>query len=112
MSDAVSSLPRLLPSSTSAMVFTATVLSVRTTALSTPHQVQSVCGVAIQVRVVSHATTGVSKMRRSNYNLTALVQRSAHQGSLWGDTYLTPQEARVYLQQMLQTLKATREKNK
>jgi hypothetical protein len=39
------------------------------------------------------------------------LNRAAYQPTLWGDTYLTPQEARVYLQQMLQTLKATRERN-
>jgi hypothetical protein len=33
-----------------------------------------------------------------------------YQATLWGDTYLTPQEALVYINQMLSTLKRYREK--
>jgi hypothetical protein len=44
-------------------------------------------------------------------DLTFVRQRAAYQSTLFGDTYLTPQEARVYLQQMLTTLKAYREKH-
>lgn len=35
-------------------------------------------------------------------------QRNLYQPSLWGDTYLTPQEARIYLQQMLTMLRANK----
>ena len=51
-------------------------------------------------------------MRHNNHriNLTLLGQRSKYQPSLWGDTYLTPQEASVYINQMLMTLKKAREK--
>lgn len=34
------------------------------------------------------------------------------QQTLWGDTYLTPQEALVYINQMLSTLKRYQEKTK
>ena len=44
-------------------------------------------------------------------NLTLLARRANYQPSLWGDTYLTPQEASVYINQMLMTLKQAREKN-
>ena len=44
-------------------------------------------------------------------NLTLLARRADYQPSLWGDTYLTPEEARIYIQQMLMTLKQAREKN-
>lgn len=37
-------------------------------------------------------------------------KRALYQPSLWGDTYLTPQEASVYINQMLMTLKQAREK--
>lgn len=47
-------------------------------------------------------------MRR--LDLTHYAQRASYQPSLWGDTYLTPQEAAIYLQQMLQTLKRYQEK--
>ena len=43
-------------------------------------------------------------------NLTLLARRADYQPSLWGDTYLTPAEARIYIQQMLMTLKQAREK--
>lgn len=41
-------------------------------------------------------------------NLTLLAQRANYQSSLWGDTYLTPEEARVYIEQMLTMLGAER----
>ena len=47
---------------------------------------------------------------KSNKCYRASQPRNLYQSSLWGDTYLTPQEARVYLNQMLQTLKRHREK--
>ena len=37
-------------------------------------------------------------------------QPAHNQQSLWGDTYLTPQEARIYITQMLQTLQKHRTK--
>ena len=43
-------------------------------------------------------------------DLTHYAQRAAYQPSLWGDTYLTPQEAAVYLNQMLTMLANAREK--
>lgn len=43
--------------------------------------------------------------KHQRLELTNVRNRAAYQSSLWGDTYLTPQEARVYLQQMLQTLR-------
>ena len=45
-----------------------------------------------------------------NQHLPNIVRRSLYQPSLWGDTYLTPQEASVYINQMLMTLKQAREK--
>ena len=48
--------------------------------------------------------------KHQRLDLTFVRNRSAYQSSLWGDTYLTPQEARVYITQMLQTLKRHREK--
>ena len=50
--------------------------------------------------------------KHQRLELTNVRNRSAYQSSLWGDTYLTPQEARVYITQMLQTLKRHREKKK
>ena len=38
------------------------------------------------------------------------VRSSKYQPTLWGDTYLTPLEAAVYLKQMLQTLKRYKDK--
>lgn len=46
-------------------------------------------------------------MRNQNH-LTLLGKRADYQPSLWGDTYLTPEEARVYITQMLNTLKRDR----
>ena len=46
-----------------------------------------------------------------NRALPNTVRRALYQPSLWGDTYLTPQEARVYITQMLETLRKAREKN-
>ena len=43
-------------------------------------------------------------------NLTNVRNRSAYHSSLWGDTYLTPQEARIYITQMLMTLARDRAK--
>lgn len=40
----------------------------------------------------------------------ATNKRNVNQLSFWGDTYLTPQEANIYLQQMLQTLKRYKDK--
>ena len=47
---------------------------------------------------------------RNERQFTAVQHRSAYQSSLWGDTYLTPQEARIYITQMLQTLKRYKDK--
>lgn len=47
---------------------------------------------------------------RPDLTLLGVNKKALYQPSLWGDTYLTPQEARVYLQQMLMTLKKAREK--
>lgn len=47
-----------------------------------------------------------------NQALPNIVRRSMFQSSLWGDTYLTPEEARVYIQQMLTMLAASRKKKK
>jgi hypothetical protein len=47
---------------------------------------------------------------QTNLTLLGVNKRALHQPSLWGDTYLTPQEAAVYLNQMLLTLKQAREK--
>ena len=44
-----------------------------------------------------------------NRALPNTVRRALYQPSLWGDTYLTPQEARVYLTQMLTMLAKARE---
>ena len=41
-------------------------------------------------------------------NLTLLARRADYQPSLWGDTYLTPEEARIYIQQMLQMLRTNK----
>jgi hypothetical protein len=43
-------------------------------------------------------------------DLTFVRQRAAYQSTLFGDTYLTPQEALVYINQMLATLKRYKEK--
>lgn len=40
-------------------------------------------------------------------DITMLGRRTLYQPSLWGDTYLTPQEAAVYLNQMLMTLRSS-----
>lgn len=45
-----------------------------------------------------------------NSKLTNVRNRTTSQLSFWGDTYLTPQEANIYLQQMLQTLKRYKDK--
>ena len=37
-------------------------------------------------------------------------RNNPNQQTLWGDTYLTPQEALVYINQMLSTLKRYKEK--
>lgn len=50
--------------------------------------------------------------KHQRLDLTFVRNRAAYQSSLWGDTYLTPQEARVYLNQMLQTLTRSRAKNR
>ena len=47
---------------------------------------------------------------RNERQFTAVQHRAAYQSSLWGDTYLTPQEARIYLQQMLQMLRKEKKK--
>ena len=47
-------------------------------------------------------------MRR--LDLTHYAQRASYQPSLWGDTYLTPQEASVYLNEMLTMLAVARNK--
>jgi hypothetical protein len=47
-------------------------------------------------------------MRR--LDLTHYAQRASYQPSLWGDTYLTPQEASVYLNEMLTMLAVARSK--
>ena len=43
--------------------------------------------------------------KHQRLELTNVRNRAAYQSSLWGDTYLTPQEARVYITQMLQMLR-------
>lgn len=45
-------------------------------------------------------------------DLTHYAQRSQYQPSLWGDTYLTPQEASLYLNEMLTMLAKAREKQR
>ena len=47
---------------------------------------------------------------KSNKCYRASQPRNLYQSSLWGDTYLTPEEARIYITQMLMTLKQAREK--
>ena len=37
-----------------------------------------------------------------------VARRADYQPSLWGDTYLTPEEARIYIQQMLQMLRTNK----
>ena len=49
---------------------------------------------------------------KSNKCYRASQPRNLYQSSLWGDTYLTPQEARIYLQQMLTMLRTAKEKTK
>ena len=50
--------------------------------------------------------------KHDRLNLTNVRNRNNYQSSLWGDTYLTPQEASHYLNQMLTTLKKDREKHR
>ena len=52
----------------------------------------------------------MSRSNRTTSRLTNWVQRSQYQQSLWGDTYLTPQEAAVFLNEMLTMLAKSREK--
>ena len=48
--------------------------------------------------------------KQDRLNLTFVRNRAAYQSSLWGDTYLTPQEARVYITQILQMLRKEKKK--
>lgn len=54
----------------------------------------------------------MSRATPTYQDLTNVSQRAAYQQTLFGTTYLTPPEARVYLQQMLATLKQLRSKDK
>lgn len=51
-----------------------------------------------------HRTQATPRSKVTNVT----YQRNLYQPSLWGDTYLTPQEARIYLQQMLTMLRANK----
>ena len=49
-------------------------------------------------------------MRHQTRSNKCYRTNNPNQATLWGDTYLTPLEASVYLKQMLQTLKRYRDK--
>jgi hypothetical protein len=48
--------------------------------------------------------------KQQRLHLTFVRNKTNYQSSLWGDTYLTPQEARIYLTQMLQMLRKEKKK--
>lgn len=49
---------------------------------------------------------------RTDLTMLGANKRALYQPSLWGDTYLTPQEAKVYIEQMLTMLGKERGKKK